>query len=248
MAGPKKIGGLSKGPSGAGGGYTKQMRSPAAEAAYLSAFGGAGGGGGSFPGGGSSGGGGGRSGYGGGGYGGYGGGGSYNDWQQRMEEERLARIAAQQQVLYQQVGESGTAARNNINQYRQNYDQQIAGIYSNRDQLNQGYLQQLQAIQGQLGAQSQARTASLQADLAGQPGGPGNEMAQLNQMGGMQQDQTNFLSLLAQQYNARLAQVMAQRQADQQGMGAAINQAANSNLDASYAQAMAKIGMMGLTG
>lgn len=188
---------------------------------------------------------------GGGGGGGYGGGG-YNDgpsaydlWRIEQEEKRRRELEERKAQLTAGLNSARDQAMALLPQYGAQYQADIGNIFNNNAALTGGYNQQLQAIQNQLGAGARGTQQMLARDLGNQGAGAGDlqamNVAAQQSIGG-----TDLLSMLAQQYNTRLAQVMAQRQADAQSMGSAIQASSQGQLQNSYANLLAQIGMIGL--
>lgn len=175
-------------------------------------------------GGGSGGGGGGR----GGGYGGYGGGGGggYVD-----------RFAALRKQMESSLNSQRDAARGALPKYLSEYNTAIGGIGKNNRAVTDQYSAQIQALMRQLTAQAQGAVGQLGGDLAAQGAGLGALNAQAQQaLLGIQNTGT------AQDvYNKRLAQMMAAAEADRLAAGASTNQAAQSQLDNAYMQALTQI-------
>ena len=179
----------------------------------------------SLPAGGGSGGGGGR---GGGGYGGWGGGGGggYVD--------HMAGLRAQ---MTKSLQEQNHAARAALPKYLAEYNTAIGGIGKNNRAVTDQYSAQIQALMQQLTAQAQGAVDALGGDLTAQGAGLGALNAQANQaLLGIRNTGT------AQDvYNKRLAQMMAAAEADRLAAGASTNQAAQSQLDNAYMQALTQI-------
>lgn len=190
--------------------------------------------------------GGGGGGFGGGGSGGGGGGGGYDygAWQRQMEEERQRKLEQQKYALSLQAIQARDQAMPQLQQYRQQYDKDIGGIYAQNRGLNAGYNQQLQSIQGQMNRGTTGTRDMLTRDLQAQGGA--SDIGAIRSAASADVAGNDFLSLLGQQYNTRLAQVMAQRQADAQSMGATIDASSKGNLQNTYAQLLAQIGLIGL--
>lgn len=84
----------------------------------------------------------------------------------------------------------------------------------------------------------------LRRDLVGQ--GANSELGAMNAAAGQNTAGYNYLNLLGQQYNTSLAQAMANAQADARNMGSAIKASSLGNLQNSYANQLAQIGLIGL--
>lgn len=199
-------------------------------------------GGGGFPGGGSRGGGGGRRG--GGGGGGGGGPSAYEKFLIEEEKRKQRELAMRKAALTQQLGRARGQALPLLRQYSSQYNKDIGSIFGQNRALNSGYTNQLRAVQNQMNRGTRAQAQGLQTDLQGQ--GAGSEIAAMQQAAQMNIGGTDLLSMLGQQYNTRLAQVMAQRQADARAMGAATKASSMGQLENSYANLLAQIGMIGL--
>jgi hypothetical protein len=193
--------------------------------------------------GGFGGGGGGSRGGGGGGYGG--GGGSYDAYRIAQEEERRRQLEAQKAALTQQLTGARDAAIPQLDAYAQQYAWNVNDIYSQNQAQVGGYQQQLAALAAQINAATQQRQQSLQGDMQGQ-GAVGPEMMAMQQAAQGNQQGNDFLANNAQQYQLRLAQMMAAQRGDQLGMGSAIDASSRGQLQNSYANALAQIAMMGL--
>lgn len=183
---------------------------------------------------------------GGGGGSGDGGPSAYEKWQIAQEEKRQAELQRRKLELTQGL----TGARNQalplLNQYAHQYGVDVNNIYRQNGAQTAGYNNQLNSIAGQITGGAQQQQGLLRNDLAGQGAG-GPEMQALQAAGGQNQYGTDFLKLLGQQYNTRLAQAMLSSRADANSMGAAIKASGKSNLEDSYQNQLAQIGMMGLT-
>lgn len=179
----------------------------------------------SLPAGGSTGGGGGGRG-GGGGYGGGGGGGGYVD-----------RYAALRSQMEGSLNTQRDAARGALPKYLAEYNSSIGKIGADNKALTGQYSQQIMALMGQLRNQAQSAVDGLGGDLRAQGAGLGGLNAQAQQaLLGISNTGT------AQDiYNKRLAQMMAAAQADRLAAGASVNQAAQSQLDNAYMQALTQI-------
>lgn len=184
---------------------------------------------------------------GGGGSGGGGGGGqsAYDRFLIEQEKERQRRLDQQKMQLTAGLQGARRQALPLLNKYNQQYNKDIASTFAQNRGLNRGYGQQLGAIRNQMNTQTRGTQNMLQQDLQGQGAGAPDLQAM---MAASQQNMAgaNFMDLLGQQYNTRLAQVMAQRQADARSMGAAIGASSKGNLENSYANLLAQIGMIGL--
>lgn len=188
--------------------------------------------------------GGGRSGGGGRGGGG-GGGGGFDAFRIQQEQERQRRLEEQKAALTQQLQGAYGAAKPQLDQYNQQYTNNINDIYNQNQAQTGTYQQQLTQIAQQIMAAQAARQGALQGDMQGQ-GAVGPEMQAMQQAGQQNQAGTQFLQNNAQQYQLRLAQMMAAQRGDQLGMGAAIDASSRGNLENSYANLLAQIGMIGL--
>jgi hypothetical protein len=183
---------------------------------------------------------------GGGGYGGYNDGPSaYELWRIEEEKRKAAELAWRKAVLTNELTAARDQARGLLPQYGAQYQADIGNIFNQNQARNSDYSQQLQAIQGQLGAGTRGTQDMLARDMQGQGAGAGDVQA-MNVAANQSIAGTDLLSLLAQQYNTRLAQVMSQRQADAQSMGSAIQASSQGQLENSYASLLAQIGMIGL--
>lgn len=180
----------------------------------------------SLPAGGGSGGGGGGRGRGG-GYGGYGGGGGgYVD-----------RFAALRKQMEGSLNTQRDAARSALPQYLSEYNTAIGGIGKNNRAVTDQYSAQIQALMQQLTNQAQGAVNALGGDLTAQGAGLGALSAQANQALLRIQNTGTAQDV----YNKRLAQMMAAAEADRLAAGASTNQAAQSQLDNAYMQALTQI-------
>lgn len=182
----------------------------------------------------------------GGGGGGGGGASAYEKWQIAQEEKRQRELDRRKLEFTQGLQNARKQAMPLLNNYYNQYNKDIGGVFAQNRGLNAGYNQQLQSIANQINGGGAATQRMLSTDLMGQGAG-GPELQALRAAGLQDTQGTNFLNLLGQQYNARLAQAMASAQADAQGMGAAIKANSLGQLENSYANALAQIGMIGLT-
>lgn len=180
----------------------------------------------SLPAAGGSGGGGGGRGGGGGGWGGGGGGGGYVD--------RMAGLRAQ---MTKSLQEQNHAARAALPGYLSQYNTAIGGIGKNNRAVTDQYSAQIQALMQQLTSQAQGAVNDLGGDLTAQGAGLGALNAQANQaLLGIRN-----MGTAQDVYNKRLAQMMAAAEADRLAAGASTNQAAQSQLDNAYMQALTQI-------
>lgn len=191
-------------------------------------------------------GGGGGSGGGGGGGGGFSSGPSaYEKWQIEQEKRRQAELDRRKLELTQGLQGARRQAIPLLNQYATQYGKDINTTFGNSRKLDAGYGKQLSALAGQMNTQMTGQQNMLRNDLRAQGGGAGDlramEAAAQQGMAG-----NNFLNLNSQMLNQRLAQAMAASQADATNMGSAIKASSLGNLENSYAQLLAQIGMIGL--
>jgi len=181
----------------------------------------------------------------GGGGGGGGGASAYEKWQIAQEEKRQAELQRRKLELTQGLQNARKASIPLLNQYSNQYNKDIGGVFNQNRGLNNGYNQQLAAIAAQMRGGVQSQQNMLRQDLGGQ--GAVNEIGAMNQMAGQNMQGINYMDLLGRQYNTQLAQAMAAAQADAQSMGAAIKASGMNNLENSYANQLAQIGLLGLT-
>ena len=191
---------------------------------------------GGFGGGGRGGGGGGRGG---------GGGGSYDAFRIAEEQRRQQELEQRKAALTQQLTGAREQALPMLDQYQNQYNSNIGNIFSQNQALTGGYSNQLAALMQQMNAGTQNTQAMLQRDLGNQ-GANGPEMQAMNSMAQMNMAGHQQRSQNADAYNLRLAQMMAQAQADAQAMGATIGASSRGNLENSYANLLAQIGLIGL--
>lgn len=176
-------------------------------------------------GGGGSGGGGGGGGWGGGGWGGGGGGAPVDPY---------AAIRAQMEST---LNSQRDAARGALPGYLSQYNSSINQIGADNGALTSQYSAQINALMQRLLQQSQGATNALGSDLQAQGAGMGALKGQADQaMLGI-----SNIGTAQDVYNQRLAQMMAQSQGDRLSAGASVNQAASSQLDNAYMQALLQI-------
>lgn len=181
---------------------------------------------------------------GGGGGGGYGGPSAYEKWQIAQEEKRQKELERRKAELTAGLQGARRQAIPLLNRYASEYGGSINKTFAENRGLNAGYADQLKAIQNQMNQGMQGQQQMLQRDLQGQ--GANSEVAAMQAAAQQGMAGTDFLSMLGQQYNTRLAQAMAAAQADAGSMGSAIKASSLGNLENSYANLLAQIGMMGL--
>lgn len=184
---------------------------------------------------------------GGGGGGGGGGASAYDQFRIAEEKRRQAELDRRKKELTAGLQGARNQAIPLLKQYGAQYNKDIGNIFAQNRGLNAGYANQLKAIQGQMNQGTQGTQAMLQRDLGAQGLEPGG--ADMRALQGAAQQGiggTNFLSQLGQQYSTRLAQAMAAAQADAGSMGSAIKASSLGNLENSYANALAQIGLIGL--
>jgi hypothetical protein len=136
-----------------------------------------------------------------------------------------------------QLNEQRDSARGALPGYLQQFTQGVNDIGSQNQALTSGYTDQIKALFAQLQAQAQGEVAGLQGDLQAQ-GAPIQALAAQAGQGALG---ANNIATAQDAYNMRLAQVMQSGQADRLASGQAVNQAANSQLDNSYLQALMQI-------
>lgn len=174
----------------------------------------------------------------------YGGGGGYD--YAAAEAKRQAELDKRKADLTKQLQGARGQALPLLGGYYNQYNKDIGGIFNQNRAQTGAYSNQLRQLQGQMNAGTAGTQQMLQRDLQGQGAGAPDLQALLAQATANRQG-TDFLSLLAQQYNTRLAQTMAQRAADAKSMGAAVNASSKGQLENSYANLLAQIGMIGLS-
>lgn len=169
---------------------------------------------------------GGGSGGGGGGGGGFGGGGGYVD-----------RFAGVRKQLESTLNQQRDAARGALPGFLSEFNTSVGKIGADNQALTGQYSAQIQALMRQLQGQAQGAVSNLGGDLRAQGAGLGALQGQADQalLG------INNIATAQDVYNQRLAQIMAQSQADRLAAGASVNQAANSQLDNAYMQALLQI-------
>lgn len=175
-----------------------------------------------------------------------GGGGGYDPYAAQRAEEARRRAELERRKAELTTGLQGARqqAIPLLNKYGAEYGASINKTFAENRGLNAGYNNQLQAIANQMNQGMQGQQQMLQRDLMGQ--GANSEVAGMNAAAQQGMAGTNFLSQLGQQYNTRLAQAMAAAQADAGAMGSAIKASSLGNLENSYANLLAQIGMIGL--
>lgn len=166
------------------------------------------------------GGGGGRGGFGGGGGGGY-----------------VDHLAGLRKTLEDSLNSQRDAARGALPQYLSQFNAQVGQIGADNQAQTGQYSAQIQALMQQLQRQAQGATDAIGGDLQAQGAGLGGFKAQADQalLG------IGNIGVAQDAYNQRLAQMMAQAQADRLATGATVNQAASGQLDNAYLQALIQI-------
>lgn len=181
---------------------------------------------------------------GGGGYGGYGGygggGGGYRDFAAEEEARKAKQRALVEQLYKQSIGQLNRGrgeARRALPRFQRAALRDLARIYGQNKAQTGAFGKQIRGIGANVLAALAAEGAGLQGDLTAQ-GADGGSLARA--LASYQND-ARATQGAGDAFNLRLAQVMANANADQRALAGTINQSAQGQLSTGYQEALAAL-------